>query len=373
MSRSWWLPVVAAAVVVLVPGVAAAQTVYVRSAPAAAPIEIVMNATALGSATADATGDARLVVDVLKGGGTETSAHIYLDVCDKTRRIGLIGRSQIPPPPEPGCDRKEVPGYFVLRRTTTLVINIGGELTPTVLSRQGRPPAEWLAAGHIIGAAPEPVTRGLVVWGSSGIARFERVFDRTCGNASYCTGSEFRPDIRGGVDYWIARRIAVEASYLRSSKPFVRGNDKDFTFDSALDPDIFTIGGKYAAIRGPIRIYVTGGFNYHRATYSTTQTVDDTIRKVSGVAVTFPGGTETFPVQTHGWGWLVGGGVEGWIRPRVAFYAELGWLALKGGDANGGDASLDDRVMFPMMGFKYRVPSMSSRRPAGLRSTGATE
>ena len=79
-------------------GAATAQTVIVRNAPAEAPVEVVLNDVAVGSAKANEKGDALVPVGlsehVMK---TETDAQIFVDICPTVRRVLIVERAvQVP-------------------------------------------------------------------------------------------------------------------------------------------------------------------------------------------------------------------------------------------------------------------------------------
>ena len=142
--RAAWRPLcVAAAVNVIVAAAAVAQTVVVTKAPPGSTVELVVNSSLAGSAAADPTGQARFTLTPeLRGGKKESDAYVFVEYCDSARRVILI---------EPGmegfpggqCPRREVPGAYVIREITTLVVSVA-EPAPSVLVRQGRVPSAWL-------------------------------------------------------------------------------------------------------------------------------------------------------------------------------------------------------------------------------------
>src|SRR5262245_54055611 len=99
MTNPWRPLALAAALhVVVCVGVAAAQTVIVRRAPAGSKVEFVLNADTIGDAVVNADGDATIVAKV--PGKTDMDAYLYVDTCDALRRIFVVQRGQSPPSPE---------------------------------------------------------------------------------------------------------------------------------------------------------------------------------------------------------------------------------------------------------------------------------
>jgi hypothetical protein len=111
--RRLWRPLVLAAVlsVIVGPAVARAQTVIVRNAPAGAPLEVTLNATVAGKATADQAGDGRIATSLFPGREvSEIVVHLAVDACGELRRIVLAERTMVVPAPGVGCDRRDVSG-----------------------------------------------------------------------------------------------------------------------------------------------------------------------------------------------------------------------------------------------------------------------
>src|SRR4051794_19986954 len=96
MMKSLRLLVAAALFGVLGTGVATAQTVIVQHAPAGETIELFLNATKVATATVPAEGDTTLPLD-LRGHNAaraEIEANIFIDVCDKLRRVIVVERGE---------------------------------------------------------------------------------------------------------------------------------------------------------------------------------------------------------------------------------------------------------------------------------------
>ena len=327
---------------------AMAQTVIVRSAPPGSTVEVVLNAAPLTSATVDAAGDARLAFNLTTAAGkTETDVSIYVDVCDKVRRVVFVERGMQPPPQGADCERRQIVGLFIVRRVSTLVVNVGGP-NPTVLLRQGSvdlsPPRAWSSA-----------PTGLIVFGGAGLATFRDAVAIACGNVTPCDGDETRFTYTGGAAYWITRFLAVEGSYVKAANVTVTGSGNTFRFDSFLEPHLATVSGKVGLPLGPVRLYGQVGANYHRATFGTTQTVDDVTVTIDGVEQTIEGATQTFEQKTAGWGWQLGGGAEAWVAARLAIYAEAARFVIKGSARDDSEGSIDERVTAYLFGARIRI------------------
>jgi hypothetical protein len=135
----------------------------------------------------------------------------------------------------------------------------------------------------------------------------------------------------------------------------VDGSGQTFRFNTFLTADVLTVAGKVGGPVGPVRLYGRAGGNFHRGTFGTTQTTDDTTITVDGVTVAIPGGTQTFELVTEGWGWLFGGGMEVWMRPSVAIYGEVTFAALKGNPVDAAEGGLNDRLTAFTIGAKFKL------------------
>ncbi len=360
--REPWRPLALAVVLSLTVGVgvAAAQTVIVKNAPPGSAVELVLNTATIATTTADASGDARLAVGLsanLKK--AETDARIYVDVCEKSRRVLLVEPGMDAQPKEAACDRREIAGVFIVRSVATLVVDVARP-TPVLWLRQGPAPVEWLkkaTEGEAERPARDwrPSPTGLVVFGGGGIARVGNALTAFCGSADECSGKNTRGAYSAGAAFWITRFLAVEASYLESASVTASGGGEAFRFDSTLKARAVALSAKLAAPIGPVRIYGQAGGTYHRVTSKTTQTNDDVTTTVGGVTTTIKGGTQDFELRTAGWRWLFGGGIEVWVARPVALYAEGGRLGLKGSARDGGEGEIDDWAAFAVAGFRFRI------------------
>jgi len=336
MTGPWRpLALAAALTVTLGAGVANAQAVMVRNAPPGMTVELVLNAATVDSAAADAAGIAKLAVkEPAKPQKPQSAAHIHVDVCEKRRRVVLV-EPGVPPPAPPageGCERKDIAGLFVMRPVTTFVIDLAVP-GPTVWLRQGPVPPTWLTeeAGIRGPRFGRSAPTRLALFGGAGGVKFRDAVSEDCGTVSPCTGTSFRGAYSVGVDYWVAPFLAADFSYTRTGKVNVNGSG----------------------------IYFLGGVNYHRVTSTTTETIDDISVTNGDVTQAVPGGTQSFELQADGWGWLFGGGVEAWVTPRFAVYAEGGAAGLNSSAINATEGVLDDQVTFVAAGLRMHI----GRRP----------
>lgn len=337
-------------------GVATAQTVAVRNVPPGSTVELVRNTSVIGSIAADELGNATLVVPQAPDAQAETPPDpragkdvlLFLDVCEKRNRFLIVDRGAPAAALEAGCVRREIPGLFIVRPLSTLVVDAGAA-SPTVLLRQ-RPfnpdagPRAWRAS-------PE----GLVFSGGGNYTKFSNTADVACGTVTNCYRDEAGLGFGFGVAYWFLPFLAAEASYVRPVEVSVLGAEETYDFTSTLDADVLTIAGMTGFPAGPVRVYGKGGLTYHRATFSTTETINAKTITIDDVTQTVPGGTQTLAFRTSGWGWMFGGGLETWLTRAFSFYGEFGWAKLKGEDKKGGEGVIDDNVMMISFGVKVHV------------------
>jgi hypothetical protein len=357
-------------------GVGTAQTVMVRHAPPGSTVELVLNAATIGSATVSPAGEATLAIDLAAHGGKqETDAYIHVDVCGTRFRVLFAERGQLPPPPGESCSKRESLGLFLVRRITSFVVDVSGP-SPTARLRQGPIPAEWLATEQEL-AAPatesRPSPKGLVLSGGGGYGKVSNALAVTCGNVTECKGDDFRLAYTAGAALWVTRFFALEAGYVRPSDVNAEGSGTsggtNYRFSSSLDTHVMTVAGKIALPLHRVRIYVQGGAANHRGIFSTTQTIDDTTYTtddvteivdgvtvtIPGVTVTLKGGTQTLQLRTAGWGWLFGGGIEVWVAPSFAIYAEGSRIKLRGDSRDGAEGGIDDRLTTILVGGRIRI------------------
>ena len=329
-------------------GVAAAQTVYVRNAPAGSTVELVLNTATIGSAAADDRGDAALKVPESAGAKPQMDVLLFVEGCEKRTRVLIIERGAPAVPVEPGCIRREIPGLFIVRALSTLVIDTGGA-APTVLLRQ-RPfvptdaPRTW-----------RPSPEGLVFFGGGSHTQFSETGAIACGDITECYRDDSGPGYHFGVAYWFLPFLAAEATFVQPAEVSALGAQETHNFSTTLDSDVLTLAGVAGLPAGALRVYGRGGLTYHRATFSTIQTIDDKTITVDGVTRVVPGGTQTLAFRTEGWGWIIGGGLEAWITRQFAIYGDLNWGKLKGTDVKGGEGVMDDTLLLINFGAKIHI------------------
>jgi len=357
--RHPWRPLALAAVLIVIVGVgvAGAQVLIVRNAPPGSTIELTFNAATAGPVEANAAGEATLTVK--NPAATEKDARILIDVCGKVRRVLLVERFAQPPAPAGGCDRKEIAGFFVVRRVTTFVLDLGRD-NPMAWLRQGPAPDEWLkqAAEESTSEAPRtrrPSPKGLMLSGGGGFTTFRDVVFLACGNVQNCSGRTYDPSYAVSVSYWFTRFLGAEGGFIKPTKLSLSGSGTNFHFSSDFDPRIYTIVGKGGVPLGPVRFYGLGGMNYHEATLRTTNTIDDRTITVDGVTQTIAGGTQSFELKTQGWSWVFGAGFEAWVGRRAAIYGEVARARIKGNAVGGGEGAIDDRSTFILVGARVHV------------------
>lgn len=335
MTKPLRLLVAAAALNVTIGAAADAQTVIVRKAPAGTDIELFLNATKVSTAPVDAAGDATLPLNLRENnaGKTDIDANIFIDTCDKLRRILVVERGQPAFAQQPGCDRREVSGLYLVRRPNTLVIDVGGA-NPTMMLING---AYGLGPQKPGPRAP----KGLVLFGGAGLADFRDAVAISCGTAAPCDGKNAGLNYGGGVTLWITRFLAAEGSYMKPRNAKASGSGTDYSFNSALDTHVVTITGRLGVPAGPVRVSGLVGTNYHFATLTTKETIK--------------GQSQTFVVDTRGWGWVFGAGIEIWTAPVFALYADAGIAGLRGVPVSGGEARFNDRLRFVTVGARVRV------------------
>jgi hypothetical protein len=189
--------------------IAAAQTVMVRNAPPGTAIEILLNDAVVGTETAAADGLATLDLKMPEPG--EMDANVYVDVCEKSRRVLVVDRNKRPPSPPAGCERREVSGLFLVRRINTLVVDVGA-LQPSMLLVKGSyTPPKPVVEGEEEAAAPRrPSPTGLSLFAAGGVGKFR---DATEGTAVSATRSEGPSGSRAG---WPRRAATSSRAAPRS-------------------------------------------------------------------------------------------------------------------------------------------------------------
>lgn len=341
MGYRWRIVATTAAVSMGLAGLASAQTVYVRNAPAGTNVEVIVNAASAGTGTIDAEGEAK-VGFTLPQGQTEMDSNVFVDTCDKLRKVLIVDRNRQPPPPAEGCDRREIPGIYWVRPVNTIVVDVGGPTPSLLLVRGAYTPPVPAAEGEEESRPARPVPTGLLMFAGGAYSTISDDAAYACGNATPCTPKPGGATYMFGADVWLTRFVGVEGAYIRPHESKASGGDT-YHFDHTLDSDVWMVAGKGGFQAGPVRIYGKYGLNYHEAVNSTTETIDNV--------------TQKFEYKTTGWGWVWGGGMEGWIgaHQRVAIYGDAGIARIKGKPESGGEARIDDRLKYAAVGIKLRI------------------
>jgi hypothetical protein len=261
----------------------------------------------------------------------------------------MAERGQQPAPPAEGCDRSDM-GLFLLRRVSTVVVNVAGP-NPSVLLVQGRFDPREPRPIRAWNAAPT----GLVLSAGGSLGRFSDVRLLSCGDATDCGGGGFDIGYTAGVTYWILPYLGAEVGFVKPREAAIEGSGAGFQFTSALDARALTVAGKVGVPAGPVRVYGKGGGALHQATYATTQTNDDTTVTIDNVTRTIEGGTQTFELKTEGWGWLVGGGMEVWLTRWFGIYGEADFIKFRGDPIDDADGRLDDRLTSFVVGARIHI------------------
>lgn len=315
--------------------VATAQTVIVRKVPAGDTIEVFLNTTKVATATVDANGDATLPLNLRENNAAKTDieANVFVEACDKLRRVLVVERGQPAAAQQVGCDRREILGLYGVRRDNTLVIDAGGA-NPTMMLVKGS-----------YGLGPEKpgprAPKGLVLFGGGGLADFRDAVAISCGTASPCDGKNAGLTYVAGATVWLTRFLAAEGTYIKPRNATASGSGTDYNFDSTLDTQVITITGRIGIPAGPVRLSGFGGTNYHDALLTTKETIK--------------GQSQTMEVETRGWGWVFGAGLEIWTAPAFAIYADAGIAGLRGVPVGGGEVRFNDRLRYVTIGARVRI------------------
>ena len=340
MMRLWRLLAMAAALDMTAgSAIAAAQTVMVRNAPAGMAVELLLNDAVVGTGTAGPDGVATLDLKMPEPG--EMDANVYVDVCEKIRRVLVVDRNRRPPSPQAGCDRREISGLFLVKRVNTLVVDVGVAQPSMLLVKGSYTPPKPVAEGEEDAPSERrPSPRGLSLFGGGGYGKFNDAFAIACGNAPGCDGHDGGFGYTFGATLWFTKWLAAEGGYLKPRNTTTHGGDSTFQFDSTFDVDLFPVVAKVGIPAGPFRPYGFIGTAYHQSTLTATETI---------------GTVQTFGQRTHGWNILYGGGAEGWVTPKVAIYGELSLTKVKGDAEDGGEGFVDDKLRFFTFGVRIRL------------------
>jgi hypothetical protein len=349
----------AALTVTAAAGQATAQTIVVTKAPPGAAVELGLNAATIGTATVDAAGIATLKVDLESHGRKPTAdVRIFVDVCEKARRVTLIETGWEAPAPAAGCARHEIFGVYFLQKITTLVVSAADE-AQAVWLKQGPAPDAWLrdvpleTEKKTVSATLVP--KGFLLFGGVGMSKYADASTVSCGAQSTCTSSDTKVSIRFGGEYWIRPWVAVSSGYLKPWGATAEGSGTGYRFQTTLSPNVVTITGKVGLPFGRVRLYGESGAVYNWTTRTTSQTIDETTITVDGLPIVVPGGIQIFELKTDGWSWMWAGGGEFWLTPIVAIWGEFSWVKLVGHASGGGEGSLNDSVTSTMGGIRLSL------------------
>lgn len=357
MLKSLWVLTRTVALSVTVgAGIAAAQTVVVRDAPPGATIEVQVNGGAAHTAAADRLGDATITV-ASPSNSPEVDVRMVIERCDARVRVHILGAGFTAETPA-NCTRTDVPWLFVMRPVTSFVVDLAGQ-GPTVHLRQGPVPPEWLLRGAAAVAAQGgpriDAPSGFMLSGGVGLANFANALDVACGNVSSCSGGTTKTALGGSATYWFKPFLGARVGFLKPVKHAVEGAGSGYTFDSTLDTRFITAAGAVGVPIGRARIYGMGGMHFHNATFIQNETIETTTITIDNVPTTFEGGSQTLSLETDGWGWQFGGGLEWWWTPRVSLFGEGEFIRLRGNDNTGGDARIEENLLVVSGGVRVRL------------------
>jgi hypothetical protein len=267
-----------------------------------------------------------------------------------------MNRTLQPPPAAAGCRRVQMAGLFLLQPITSILVDVGGS-SPSIRLRQGEIPESWLrppvqTTGPRISIAPA----GLILFGGGGRVTLSDFSAQMCGDVTGCNVNDSAFSYTGGGSFWFSQYVAAEVSYLRPGRMTADGSGQRFRFESEMDGGLVSVVGKGAVPIGRVRLFGLGGAAYHRATFTTSETIEATTVTVDGVSQAVPGGTPRFQWRTEGWGLAVGGGAEVWITEAIGLYGEFARLGLKGDDTGNGEAATDDMLTSIVVGLRVRFP-----------------
>lgn len=333
----------AAWLVTMTTGVVFAQTVVVQNAPAGATGELILNGTSV--AKAPIAGEDLITLTATTGGLQDTQmldALVWVDECGSARRIVIMGRGETPPPSE-GCRRVAIQGVFLFQRVTSMLVDLG-TTTPTVRVRQGPLPEEWLRPFVPGAAQPRFVLAptGLILFGGGGLLGAGGLLTPACGNVAGCASDDRALAYTGGIGVWFSPYVGVEGSYIRPAKFKASGSGDGFTFNNEVDGGALAVMGKAGIPVGRVRIFGGGGMDYHRATFTTNETLN--------------GSPITMQWRTEGWAPIYGGGLEVWFSGSLGMHGEFTRMTWKGDDVAGSEATTDTALMSIFVGVRVRLP-----------------
>src|SRR4029077_6432554 len=182
--------------------------------------------------------------------------------------------------------RIDVSGLFVMRSVTTFVVDLDGG-TAVVHLRQGPAPLSWVNRGEAaVGRTWGTPRTGLQLSAGVGFATLSDFSTVACGTETSGSAKDVKGAVTVEAAFWIKRFLAAQVSYVKPARVTAGGSSDTFRFDSALDAKVFTIAANVGGPVGPVRVYGIAGMNHHEATFSTTETINDSTIVIDTVTQT---------------------------------------------------------------------------------------
>lgn len=338
--------------VVLGAAVASAQTVILRHVRPGSTVDLVLDATLVGTAKADSEGTATVAPTTVE---VPLDVNVWIDTCDDAHRV-ILARRAAQLIAAGACQRTQIAGLYFLQRVTSIVIDANA--TASLLIRQGQAPNTWLRDPPPVlaqtPAEPLPPLTGLTLFGAVGRNATLNFESQSCGDVTSCSDKAPTP-YSGGLAWWFNDFIGAEARY-GTLREHADGSSDAFRFTSIRDGGFLAFTGRGGFRLGRVRPFGRGGVSLHRATLTTTQTLNDRTIVTDGETQTVPGGTQILQMRTKGWAPVYGGGAEVWLSPFVGIYGEVQRIGLKGTDDRGSGIAIDDATITAQIGFTVRLP-----------------
>jgi hypothetical protein len=338
---------------------ASAQTVVVRHATPGATVELVLNGAPAGTAQANPQGIATVTATTALAAPID--AGVWVEACGEAHRV-IVARRSAPPTPDPVCRRTQIEGLFLVQGLTSIVVDLRG---PSLLLRQGSVPDDWLrdpvqavASGSEAPETPRPPLpplTGLMLFGGAGLEIVSDFASQYCGDVTSCSDSAAL-QYTGGVAWWFTDFVAAEARYNYLGESEAEGSANTFGFTTTREGGVLALAARAGVRVGRVRPFGRAGMSFHKATVTTTQTVNETTVTIDGATQTVPGGTQIIQMRTSGWAPVYGGGAEIWLSQRIGIYGEVQRLGLKGADDRGAEIEIDDAVTTVQAGVTIRFP-----------------
>src|SRR3954468_5096643 len=223
MTKAWRLVVATGAVASGMASAVSAQTVYVRNAPAGSTVDVIVNSAVAGTGVVDAGGEAK-VAFTLPEGKTEMDSSVFVDTCDKARKVLIVDHTRPAPPPSEGCDRREIAGIYWVRPVNTVVVDVGGPTPALLLVRGSYTPPKPTVEGQEEEHQSRPLPTGLVMYAGGVFTTLRDFGTLACGNAT-CSQNTSGLGYTFGAAVWLTRFVGVEGAYLKPHEASVTGGD----------------------------------------------------------------------------------------------------------------------------------------------------